>query len=611
MKLLRNYFSVFLICLFISIFAKFIFAFYSFADIELSKKVYAIFYGYKFDFAVSAMIACLTLFFDFNKKLLLVISSFLLILLFGFLIGDIMYFNDANRHITYEVKDVFAESAGLVGTVWQKYLDLFIFSIISLVILGVIFFKLLNLSLNTIKFSKSYIPIKLLLIVISVFFVRGMFQKIPLSPDHVYQIGDAKLATLSLNSAYNVIYKNIKSKGNIVITKAYKVNNEKQKVKDLYINQPQILDYKKDLKQPNIVLFFLESWGASFFKDYGGPYDIVPRFSKILTRSIRPKGMIANGHRTVEGIFSTLTSYQNPLGKSIIRTSLESLEYTSLVELLKKQNYSTAFFQGFYSETSAGIMAQKLGFERSYGKQDIKDRQYEENHWGVHDPDLYKFTFEKTKELKQPFIIGINTTTTHDDVLPKGYPIRRFVEDDALNEILNTFYMSDEATFDFVDKMEKAYPNTIFVFLADHTSRVPEDTNFHNYLIPFAIYSPKLPPKYIDEFISQRDIAPTITDLVLGDYQKIAPEFSGKSLLRENHFFADYYHNGVLGVVKDKVAIEVMDNQINCFNVAQFKLDEMSCSKKHIETINQIKAFTNIQQKLLFDGKTKEFSKYR
>ncbi|MBR0573071.1 MULTISPECIES: LTA synthase family protein [Pasteurellaceae] len=610
MKLLKNYFSVFFICVFISIFAKLIFAFYDFADIEITEKLYAVFYGYKFDFAISAIIALLTLFFDFNQKLLLSISLFLILSLFCFLISDIMYFNDASRHISYEIKDAIIEAKGLFGTVLQKYLDLFIIGLITIIVLGALCFKLLNKNLNAIKFSKSYIPTKFLLITISVFFIRGMFQHIPLDPWHAYKIGNTKLAMLSLNGAYNLVFQNIRNEGDIKITPKYQVNNKLQSVKSLYTNNHQ-QPLKTSLAQPNIVMFFLESWGGAFLKDYGGEYDITPRFSEILKKSIRPKAMIANGHRTVEGIFSTLTSFQNPLGKSIARTSLQSFEYTSVINLLRERHYSSAFFQGSSSNTAAGNLAQNLGFEHSYGKHDIKKRNYQENYWGVHDPDLYNFVFEKITEMKTPFVIGVNGTTTHDDVVPKNYPQKRFTEDDVLNERLNTFRLSDEATYNFIQKVEKAYPNTIFVILADHTTRIPVDTNFHNYLIPFAIYSPKLKPKYIDEFMSQRDIAPTLTDLVLGDYYKIAPEFSGKSLLRDDNFFADYYHNGVLGVVKNNIAIETVGNQTKCFDVSDFKLNNIICPANTAEITNQIKSFTNLQQELLFKGKTKDFAKFR
>ncbi|MDP8171255.1 hypothetical protein QJU96_08145 [Pasteurella skyensis] len=270
MKLIKNYFTVFFICVFISIFAKLIFAFYGFADIEITEKLYAVFYGYKFDFAVSAIIAFLTLFFDFNKKLLLGVVLLLMLLLFGFLMGDIMYFNDTSRHISYEIKDAVAEAQGLLGITLRKYLELFILGLISSAIFGVVFFKLLNKNLSAVKFTKSYLPVKLLLIAVSVFFVRGMVQHIPLNPSHAYKIGNPKLAMLSLNGAYNVIYQNIKNKGDIEMTPKYQVYNEAQSIKSLYMNNSKGVEYQKELEHPNIVLLFLESWGASFLKDYGG-----------------------------------------------------------------------------------------------------------------------------------------------------------------------------------------------------------------------------------------------------------------------------------------------------------------------------------------------------
>ncbi|MDG6881015.1 phosphoglycerol transferase I [Phocoenobacter uteri] len=609
MKLLKNYFTVFFICVFISFLAKLIFAFYGFTDLEASKKLYAVFYGYKFDFAISAMIAFLTLFSDFNKKLLVGFSLFLILSLFCFLIGDIMYFSDASRHISYEIKEALRESKGLFGTALQEYLDLMVIGLVGVVVLGFVAFKLFNYHLNAVTFSKSYIPTKFFLIAVSVFFIRGMFQHIPLDPWHAYRVGDPKLAMISLNGAYNAVFQNIRNQGDIKISPKYSVDNELQSVKSLY-SASQTLAIPH-LEKPNVVFFFLESWGGAFLKDYGGEYDTTPKFSEILKKSIRPKAMMANGHRTVEGIFSTLTSFQNPLGNSVARTSLQSFEYTSFVDLLKKQHYSSAFFQGSNSGTAAGSLAQNLGFEQSYGRHDIKNRRYEENHWGVHDPDLYNFVFEKVTEMQKPFVIGINGATTHDDVVPESYPKVHFTDDEVFNDRLNTFHLSDEATYDFIQKVEKIYPNTIFVILADHTARVPNDTNFHNYLIPFAIYSPKLEPKYIDEFMSQRDIAPTLTDLVLGDYHKIAPEFSGKSLLRDDNFFADYYHNGILGVVKNKIAIEMIGNQITCFDVSDFNLNKVACPENTAEITNQVKSFTNIQQELLFKGKTKSFSTFR
>ncbi|WP_301098712.1 LTA synthase family protein [Otariodibacter sp.] len=610
MKAIKNYLIIFAFSFFLCILAKYIFAFYSFRDIDFYQKSYAIFVGYKFDFAISAIIALLATFFDFNRKSLLFISLFLLLSLFSFLIGDIMYFADSSRHISYEIKDLFREFNGLIGTAVQTYWVLFLFSGVLLLVLAVILYKLLSFSLSKITLNWTYIPIKLCLIAISIFFIRGQFQHIPLNPSHAYNIGDSKLAMLSLNGAYNTIFQLVKNKGDIKTSTMYPTENESETLAQLYPTHIEQSEFPI-LDKPNIVLFFLESWAANYFKDYGGTYDIAPNLHHILTQSIRPKGMLAGGHRTVEGVFTTLTSFQNPLGNSIINTTLQDFNYVSLVDLLKERGYSSAFFQGSNRGTAAGNVAQKLGFSESYGREDIIERIYEENNWGVHDPDLYNFVIKKLENTKKPFIIGINGVTTHDDILPENYKMVHFTDDDEENRILNTYHFSDQATYDFIQNMLKIYPNTVFVIMADHVARLKDPNNFSQYLIPFAIYSPKLKARYIDQFISQRDVAPTLTDLVIGNYHQYTPTFTGKSLLQDNDYIADYYSNGVLGVVKGNLSVEIVNDKLTCYDVANYHPENIICPSQAGEYANQVKVLTNLQQSLLFTGKTRDFKNYR
>lgn len=611
MKILKNYFAVFILAYLVSILVKFIFAFYGFDNISFENKIYAIFYGYKFDLALCAILALLATLFDFSKKFMLGFSIILLILVFAFGIGDIMYFSDSSRHISYEIKDTIKESVGLIGTAINDYLPLLLGGIFGGIILIFIFYKILNFTLEKIKFNKFYLPLKLLVIGISVFFIRGEFQDIPLNPGHSYKIGDSTLAMIALNPSYNAIFQNIRSKGDIKQSPKFEVKNEELLVKNLYKNK--ILPYEKPtLDRPNVVIFFLESWSAAFFKPYGGKYDVAPRLSEILEHSIRPKAMIANGHRTVEGVFSTLASFQNPLGKAVGRSSLEAYSYESLMNPLNKMEYYSAFFQGSNADTAAASIALKLGFKDSFGRRDVKERIYEENRWGVHDEDLYNFVLSKAKSASKPFVFGINGATTHDSDLPKAYKMVHFSDDEKENVVLNTYHFSDESTYNFIKKMEKLYPNTVFVILADHCARLPSGAgDFINYMIPFAIYSPKLQPKYIDEFVSQRDIAPTLMDLIVGDYKKQAPGFSGKSLLRDDEFFGDFYSNGALGIVKNQVLYKIVNNNLQCFDVSKFKPKAINCPKNADLIADEIKAFTNISQDLLFSGKTKEFSKFR
>ncbi len=171
-----------------------------------------------------------------------------------------------------------------------------------------------------------------------------------------------------------------------------------------------------------MVLVFLESWSSVYMKSYGSAKDSTPYFDTLRKRSLTTNETLAGGHRTTEGLFATLCSWQNPLGETIAQSQLQNYDYNCLPELLRNRGYATAFFQGTLENTSGtGAFAQALGFEQSYGKRDIKTRQYEENSWGVQDPDLYHFVLGSLDKMPQPFFIGINTATTHDSQVPESF----------------------------------------------------------------------------------------------------------------------------------------------------------------------------------------------
>lgn len=514
----------------------------------------------------------------------------------------------------YEVFDALTDASGLLMTAASQHTLLSFFALIFVTILTFFLYSYLLKRLQTIKITKFIVLQKLILIAISVFFVRGMTQGIPLNPWQSNQIGDQKLSSIALNGSYNAIYAIVNKSKKLKPLPIPQISDEEIKdvFKELY--KETKTSKKQLLKNPNVVFLFLESWSAVNIKSYGFEKSTTPFFDEILTKSVRPKAMLAGGHRTTEGIFTSISSYQNPLGKSIAKTQLQDYEYISLVDVLKKNsNYSSAFFQGSSKETSGtGSLAQKLGFEYSYGKKDIKTRIYEENYWGVHDFDLYNFTLEKASQLKQPFVLGINGATTHDDKVPDSIAKHHFVEDEKYNKQLNALHFSDVALKEFVQNVEKKYPNTLFVFVADHCGGV-KGSSFENYLIPFALYHKDLEPKAIDAIISQRDIYPTILDLLYEDTSSYIKNSSGKSLLYSDHFFADYYHNGILGWLENDLILEInlATEEKTCYKVENFKDIKIKCTQEILDFGNKALGFTNISQKLLFEGKTDTFKEYK
>ena len=595
---------------------KFIFACYlyeNFVTLSSYDIVYGIFWGIKFDLAIASIVTLLVSLLDFHKKSLIIISIVGIVFIYFTQISDIFYFYESSRHMGYEVTDAITDASGLLMTAISQHALLVVFSFIFIVFLSFFLFSYLSCKLNMININRFYILKKLILVILTVFFARGMLQNIPLNPWQSNQIGDQKLSSLALNGTYNALFALVNKSKKLEPLALPSLDEDlmKKTIQDMYSSK--YTKYSTKLENPNIIFFFLESWSGVNLKSYGFEKSTTPFYDQILEKSVRPIAMLAGGHRTTEGIFSALASYQNPLGKSISKTNLQDFSYTSIIDILNTKGYSSAFFQGSSKETSGtGSFAQTLGFKDSYGKEDMKERIYETNYWGVHDPDMYNFAIKKLSTMKEPFTIGLNGATTHDDKIPKRIKAINFSSNSDLNKQLNALHFSDIALKEFVTKIEEIYPNTLFVFFADHCGSVT-GSSFQNYMIPFAVYSKNLPAKFYDTYLSQRDISPTVLDLAFGDYRQFSSNFTGKSLLSDEKFFADYFHNGYLGwIEKDKgIEINTLTNTYSCYNISNFNTVSIACADDTLDLKTKALSFTKISQKLLFNGETKEFKDYK
>lgn len=616
---LKNYFILFLTTYSIIVVSKFLFLFYLFDNFQnstISELLYAVVWGYKFDFALAAVLTFFSTLFDFNKKMFLFCISIFTVTVWFSQISDIFYFYESSRHTGYEVADAVADASGLMMTALSQHLAMSIFAFFMAIVFILFVYKFIAPTLSSVKINRYYILKKLVLLLITVFFARGMTQSIPLNPWQSNQIGNTKLSSLALNGTYNMLYAIANKKKQLTPLKLPDLthSNIQDEIKELY--ETKHTPYQTKLKQPNIVIYFLESWSAVNLKGYGlnqSNIATTPFYDAIVQKSIRPKAMIASGHRTTEGIFASLTSYQNPLGKTIAKTQLQDYKYDSLIDIFADNGYESMFFQGTSKETSGtGSLAQSLGFTKSYGKRDVKKRIYEENYWGVQDPDLYNFVIEKLEETTKPFVIGINGATTHDHVIPDTIQSIDFVANKSANDRLNALHFSDKALEDFTKEIQKIYPNTLFVFMADHCGGV-SGSSFLNYMIPFAIYHKDLKPHYIDTYLSQRDFAPSVLDIALGDYRHYTDNFTGKSLFSDYGFFADYYHNGTLGWVENNKALEIntITDTYKCYDVSNYYDKEINCNNDSISFRNKVLAFTKVSQELLFQGKTNQFKEYK
>ena len=591
---------------------------YSFTEI-----IYTLLWGVKFDLALAGFFAVLYVLIAYlferlfsisaktTLKYLIYIFSSIIFILQG---ADIIYFSDASRHLGYEITDTFNDAPQLVATAWSVYKTP-LFTHLSLYpILILIIYKLFNHSnLREIKLSGfKTINLEVLyfsLLIIALLLLRGGTQPIPIEPLHAQEISDSSKASLALNGAYNVIYylftKSIIEQTAIKLPKDLDINatfNSLYKARNVGANN------KNGSWQPNIIFIFLESWPAMHMQSYGYDKSTTPFFDQLRNKSLTSLEMLAGGHRTTEGLFSSLCSTQNPLGKTVAQSHLQEYQYQCLPHSLRNIGYETMFFQGSLKNTSGtGAFAQSLGFNKSYGRSDITTRMYEENYWGVYDQDLYNHVYKNIKQTKQPFLIGINTNTTHDIRLPNGVK-PKFKIDKSTPLNINSLYFSDVALKEFFNKIEndEKIKDTLWVIVSDHTAGL-KTSRLNNYRIPFLIYHKNnVKPQHVNRAASQRDIAPTVLNILNLD---VPQNFTGKNLKFTSNppYFADYYHSGTIGWIEDDLLLEVSisdPTNYSCFNYLTDKLlrNKINCPKGAILKRDHALAFTVKNQNVLFNG---------
>jgi hypothetical protein len=150
--------------------------------------------------------------------------------------------------------------------------------------------------------------------------------------------------------------------------------------------------------------------------------------------------------------------------------------------------------------------------------------------------------------------------------------------------------------------------------MSDHTGGMHE-TVAARYFIPGVIYAEDLlAAKKIARYVSQRDFAPTVLDL-LG--LPAAPSFAGKSLLSENNpvYFADYFDAGTIGWLEENSLVETSvtePSEMKCYSIENSVINAypVSCDEKYKNNSARSLVFTSYSQSMLFHGKTKMFAQF-
>ncbi|NOR51967.1 MAG: sulfatase-like hydrolase/transferase [Gammaproteobacteria bacterium] len=590
--------------------------------LEWWEPIYALLWGVRFDLAIASLLALLAyllsyllnrltrLSFHNTIRSLTLAGAALLTVVHG---ADLLYYDEAGRHLGYELKEAYNSANELAMAAINTYTLPVLFQLLLLALATYLILFLFSRIkpkqpsthshhsiLHWLRAELQLLPVLLF----SILLIRGGLQSAPLEPLHAQMIGNPYQATLALNGAYNALFSSIASRHVQPVITTLPDNSDLKRVQALYSHA----DFDTTAKPPlNIIMVLLESWNASFMAPYGYDKVTTPFFDSLRDRGLTTQLMLAGGTRTTEGMFSSLCSMQNPLGRTVAQTQLQDFDYLCLPRQLREQGYYTAFFQGTSKNTSGtGAFAQMLGFSDSFGKRDIKSTRYPHNYWGVHDPDLYNFVLEQIDKADGPFFITINTNSTHDKVLPPGIDPFTTAQGKTA-EYLNVLHFADSSLAEFTAALEERglMENTLLVLTADHSTGMNASSKLlMRRAIPFVIIGAGVTTTKLDFIATQRDIAPTLQQL-LGSER--SPWFSGRSLLTAGgRHVADTYIEGLLAWTEDNQLVHFPINEPDKARCET--IDKTATSNCDIDRLVQdALAFTRTSQSLLFSGQTREF----
>lgn len=373
-------------------------------------------------------------------------------------------------------------------------------------------------------------------------------------------------------------------------------------INKIYDNQWSVNNNTKIIKDTlpelhkNVILVTIESMSASFLKEFGNTQNLTPNLDKLAKEGLFFTYMYATGNRTVRGLESVTLCIPPSPGESLIkRNNNEHMFSTGY--LFKRRGYTVQYFYGGYGYfDNMNTFFEGNGYniiDRSSFK---KDEITFANIWGVCDEDMFMkaiHVFDENSKLKSPFFGHIMTVSNHR---PFTYPSGKIDISNTSKSREGGVKYTDYAIGRFIEEAKKRpwFPNTVFVFVADHcaSSAGKEDIPLDKYKIPAIIYSPGfIKPEKFSKLVSQIDLMPTLFGKLHFSYSS---RFYGQDVFESTYqpraLIATYQK---LGYLKDNKLIVLSPNQ----KIEQYNVIEGTQMKKSksIDTSIADEAIANYQ----------------
>ena len=252
----------------------------------------------------------------------------------------------------------------------------------------------------------------------------------------------------------------------------------------------------------------------------GNHFGVTPVFDEIVKNGVNFTNAYAVGLRSIFGFAGVLAGVPLVPGLPMFGYGLELTSFFRFPGALADAGWNTFFAQTSNRDSyRLCALASYLGAQGSYGNEDMKELlPYIDKAPFGYDYDALMFGADQAeKRTARNFMGMVFTGITH---APFARTLAQFDKykggtwDDGFK---NTLYFSDWSVGELLKRAQEEgwFDNTVFVFVADHTSGGPDSDSLYNkFRIPLVFYAPKiLKPRTVDYVVSQLDIMPTLYNM--------------------------------------------------------------------------------------------------
>ncbi len=513
---------------------------------------------------------------------------------------DTVYYRFTMKRITAEVfLFISSEENQFLGLIPQfiwKFLPEFLGWILFSVALIYLSSKIKPLRIKSYRASTKYFVRQFVVLVISVFIsvlvIRGGFQLKPISLSTAAKHTEAKNIPLVLNTPFSLI-KTIGQQG--LEEKHY---FDQRKLSSIY--SPQYLpdNFSAQYFPRNIVLIIMESFSSEHIGALNQGKEGIRSYTPFLDSLIKTGtsyNAFANGKRSIEAIPAITASLPSLMQTDFPTSAYSGNRINSLVNLLGKKGYHSAFFHGGNNGTmSFDAFASLAGFDEYHGRNEFNDDTYYDGKWGIFDHAFFQYFAKQLNQMAQPFVgCFFSLSSHHPYTIPESFS-GKFQQGPL--EIQESIMYADHSLKMFFETASWMpwYENTIFVITADHTSEayLPEYSNrIGNYRIPIVFFEPGVIGNGLQNTIAQQtDIMPTI--LMKLDFDKGFIAFGNDLTDSTTRNFAIQFTAGAYQLVQGEyILIFDGSTSLALYNFLDDPLLRQNLLKREAEIVSSMERF--------------------